>query len=119
MNIDEKPPRKFGRFTEETIRSAVVRDREAANAASDGWHQSHGCVVDKTGRIIVLPISKGQGNLYNNDAPDPTKHLADARFIVAARGSVERRSDMIEALLEHIKELEEHVTEVESQLLPR
>lgn len=110
--------RKFGRFTEETIRSAVARDREAANAASDGWHQSHGCVIDRAGRIVVLPISmsKGQGNLYNNDAPDPTKHLADARFIVAARSSVERRCDMIEHLLKYIKEREDELLAYIKQL---
>lgn len=106
---------KFGKFSEETIRAAVERDREAAAAASDGWHQSHGCVIDRTGRIVVLPItmSKGQGNLYNNDAPDPTKHLADARFIVNARGSVERRCDMIEALLARVAELEARLPEGE------
>lgn len=99
-------PRKFGKFSEKTILAAVERDREAAAAASDGWHQSHGCVIDRYGRIVVLPVTKGQANLYNNDTPDPTRQLADARFIVNARGSVERRCDMIEALLTYIVSLE-------------
>lgn len=97
--------RKFGRFSERTILAAIKNDRDAAAAATDGWHHSHGCVIDRDGTI--LSWVGGQKNLYHDKAErDPIKEIANARFIVGARSSVERRCDMIEALLAHIVELE-------------
>ena len=106
-------PRKFGKFTEETIRAAVTRDRESAAAATPYWHHSHGCVVDREGTIITW--LEGQKNLYHGNAGrDPMKDLANARFMVGARSSVERRCDMIEALLDYIAKLEAAVGTKES-----
>jgi hypothetical protein len=101
----DRASRKFGKFSEETIRAAVARDRESHAAATPYWHHSHGCVVDREGTIITW--LEGQKNLYHgNTGRDPMKDLANARFMVGAHGSVERRCDMIEALLDHIAKLE-------------
>lgn len=97
---------KFGRFSEKAIRDAVAQDRALAVAATEGWHHTHGCVIDKTGTILTWV--GGQNNLYKSHGParDPKQEFANARFMVAARQGTERRCDMIEALLAHIAALE-------------
>ena len=94
-------------YTVEAIRARVEQDRELAAQASDGWHHSHGCVIDREGFMVNVTGQKvGQSNLYSSRASDPTKDLANARFIVNARQSVEARGSMIEQLLDRIAELE-------------
>lgn len=97
--------RKFGRWTEDFIRGAIERDREAAGNASKAWHQSHGCVIDADGTI--LSWVGGQSNLYRDGGMrDPIKETGNARFMVHARVAMEVRCQMIEVLLDRIAELE-------------
>lgn len=101
----EGDERKIGRFSLRSIKGAIARDREAGAAATPFWHHSHGCVVDREGTIITW--LEGQKNLYHGNAGrDPLKDLANARFMVSARQSVEARCDMMDALLMRINELE-------------
>jgi hypothetical protein len=95
------------RYTVEAIRARIAVDRELAAQATDGWHHSHGCVIDRNGFMVNATGQKvAQANLYSSAAGDPTKDLANARFIVNARQSVETRCSMIEQLLDQIAELE-------------
>ena len=97
--------RKFGRFSEVMIRQAVADDRERLATVTSGWRRSHSCVIDAKGDIVAMePYT--QGNLYRSGQADPAKAAANARFIVSARTTLERRCEIIEELLRYISEIE-------------
>lgn len=104
--MSDKPRRVY---SADLIRRLIVIDRELDAQASSGWHHTHSTIIRHKDQKIVANMwvsRRGGAQSYNGWETDPSKELADARFIVHARTALGHRCDIIEQLLSRIEELE-------------
>jgi|HubBroStandDraft_4_1064222.scaffolds.fasta_scaffold01644_10 hypothetical protein len=96
----------LSKLTEKKIRGQIESDRELRRQATPGsWSVTHGFIYAwENGKasvdIALLDLPRGMRG-------DPTKTLANARFILNATKMLEERDKTIEMLLDHIASLEE------------